>query len=121
VNHNNVQRYYTITLLLSALPVSTMSAPGTPDPAAAPGYSGLAYNSELPRKSGRHDRILEHAVLSKHVHQCDVFLIAENNTCRHNVLPAVVTNMRMTTDDGASDTGCTRDDLCIKFEVLQCS
>ena len=38
VNHNNVQRYYTITLLLSALPVSTMSAPGTPDPAATPGY-----------------------------------------------------------------------------------
>ena len=38
VNHNNVQRYYIITLLLSALPVSTMSAPGTPDPAAAPGY-----------------------------------------------------------------------------------
>ena len=37
MNHNNVQRYYTITLLLSALPVSTMSAPGTPDPAAAPG------------------------------------------------------------------------------------
>ena len=38
MNHNNVQRYYTITLLLSALPVSTMSAPGTPDSEAAPGY-----------------------------------------------------------------------------------
>jgi hypothetical protein len=39
VNYNNVQRYYIITLLLSALPVSTMSAPGTPDSAAAPGYT----------------------------------------------------------------------------------
>ena len=67
------------------------------------------------------DRILEHAVLSKHVHQCDVFLIAKNNTCRHNVLPAAVTIIRMTTDDGAPGTGCTRDDLCVKFEVLQCS
>jgi hypothetical protein len=67
------------------------------------------------------DRILEHAVLSKHVYQCDVFLIAKNNTCRHNALPAAVTNIRMTTDDGAPDTGCTRDDLCVKFEVLQCS
>eukprot|EP01043_Picozoa_sp_COSAG02_P104247 COSAG02_NODE_40241_length_407_cov_1.775974_1_plen_49_part_10 len=38
MNYNNVQRYYTITLLLSALPVSTMSAPGTPDSEAAPGY-----------------------------------------------------------------------------------
>jgi hypothetical protein len=27
----------------------------------------------------------------------------------------------MTTDDGAADTGCTRDDLCVKFDVLQCS
>ena len=67
------------------------------------------------------DRILEHAVLSKHVHQCDVFLVAKNNTCRHNVLPAAVTNIRMSTDDGAADTGCTRDDLCVKFDVLQCS
>ena len=67
------------------------------------------------------DRILEHAVLSKHVHQCDVFLVAKNNTCRHNVLPAAVTNIRMTTDDGAPDAGCTRDGLCVKFEVLQCS
>eukprot|EP01043_Picozoa_sp_COSAG02_P046276 COSAG02_NODE_4316_length_5512_cov_72.504188_5_plen_183_part_00 len=39
VGHNNVQRYYIITLLLSALPVSTMSAPGTPDPAATLGYT----------------------------------------------------------------------------------
>ena len=67
------------------------------------------------------DLILEHAVLSKHVHQCNVFLVAKNNTCRHNVLPAAVTNIRMTTDDGAADTGCTRDDLCVKFDVLQCS
>ena len=67
------------------------------------------------------DRVWEHAVLSKHVHQCNVFLVAKNNTCRHNVLPAVVTNIRMTTDDGAADTGCTRDDLCVKFDVLQCS
>ena len=44
------------------------------------------------------DRILEHAVLSKHVHQCDVFLIAKNNTCRHNALTAAVANIRMTTD-----------------------
>eukprot|EP01043_Picozoa_sp_COSAG02_P026957 COSAG02_NODE_1568_length_11897_cov_632.076454_8_plen_87_part_00 len=36
VDYNNVQRYYTITLLSSALPVFTMSAPGTPDPAATP-------------------------------------------------------------------------------------
>ena len=65
------------------------------------------------------DRILEHAVLSKHVHQCDVFLVAKNNTCRHNVLPAAVAHIRMTTDDGAPGTGCTRDALCVKFEVVQ--
>ena len=64
------------------------------------------------------DRILEHAVLSKHVHQCDVFLIAKNSTCRHNALPAAVTNIRMTTDDGAPGTGWTRDGLCVKFEVV---
>ena len=29
-----------------------------------------------------------------------------------------VTNIRMTTDDGAPDTGCTRDALCVKFDVL---
>ena len=28
------------------------------------------------------DRVWEHAVLSKHVHQCNVFLVAKNNTCR---------------------------------------
>ena len=65
------------------------------------------------------DRVLEHAVLSNHVHQCNVFLAAQNNTCRHNVLPAVVANIRMTTDDGAPGTGCTRDALCVKFEVVQ--
>ena len=64
------------------------------------------------------DRILEHAVLSKHVHQCDVFLIAKNNTCRHNALPAAVTNIRMATDDGAPDADCTRDDLCVNIDVL---
>ena len=64
------------------------------------------------------DRILEHAVLSKHVHQCDFFLIAKNNTCRHNALPAAVTNIRMTTDDDAADAGWTRDDLCVSIEVL---
>ena len=67
------------------------------------------------------DRILEHAVLSKHVHQCDVFLIAKNNTCRHNALPAAVTNIRMATDDDAADADWTRDDLCVNIEVLQCS
>ena len=67
------------------------------------------------------DRVSEHAVLTKHVRQCNVFLVAKNNTCRHNALPAAVTNIRMTTDDGAPDTGCTRDALCVKFEVLQCS
>ena len=46
-------------------------------------------------------------------------MAATNNTCRHNALPAAVSNIRMTTDDGASDTGCTRDDLCVMFEVLQ--
>ena len=65
------------------------------------------------------DRILEHAVLSKHVHQCDVFLIAKNNTCRHNALPAAVTNIRMTTDDDAADADWTRDALHVTFEVLQ--
>ena len=64
------------------------------------------------------DRILEHAVLSKHVHQCDVFLVAKNNTCRHNVLPAAVANMRMTTDDDAPDADWTRDDLCVEVDVL---
>ena len=44
------------------------------------------------------DRILEQAVLSKHVCQCNVFLAAKNNTCRHNALTAVVANIRMTTD-----------------------
>ena len=63
------------------------------------------------------DRVLEHAVLSNYIRQCNVFLAAKNNTCRHNALPAAVTNIRMTTDDGTPDTGWTRDDLCVKFEV----
>ena len=65
------------------------------------------------------DRVLEHAVLSNYVGQRIVFLAARNHGCRHNVLPAVVTNIRMTTDDGAPGTGCTRDALCVKFEVVQ--
>ena len=65
------------------------------------------------------DRVLEHAVLSNYVHQCNVFLAAKNNTCRHNALPAAVTNIRMTTDDGASDAGWSRDALCVKFEVVE--
>ena len=65
------------------------------------------------------DRVLERAVSSNHVHQRIVFLAVQNNTCRHNALPAAVTNTRMTTDDGASDAGWTRDALCVKFEVVQ--
>ena len=65
------------------------------------------------------DRVWEHAVLSKHVRQCNVFLVAKSSTCRHNALPAAATNMRMTTDAGAADAGWTRDDLHVKFEVLQ--
>jgi hypothetical protein len=49
------------------------------------------------------DRVWEQAALSKHVHQCNVFLVAKSNTCRHNALPAAATNMRMTTDAGAAD------------------
>ena len=64
------------------------------------------------------DRELEHAVLSKHVRQCNVFLVAKNNTCRHNALPAAVTNIRMTADDGAADAGWTRDAMCVMFDVL---
>ena len=65
------------------------------------------------------DRVLEHAVLSNYIRQCNVFLAAKNNTCRHNALPAAVTNIRMTADDGAPGTGWTRDGLCVKFEVVQ--
>ena len=64
------------------------------------------------------DRVLEHAVSSNHVGQRIVFLAARNYDCRHNALPAVVTNIRMTTDDGASDVGWTRDALCVTFDVL---
>ena len=65
------------------------------------------------------DRVWEQAVLSKHVRQCNVFLVEKNNTCRHNALPAAATNIRMTTDAGAADADWTRDDLCVKFDVLQ--
>jgi hypothetical protein len=63
------------------------------------------------------DRVWEHAVLSKHVHQCNVFLVAKNNTCRHNALRAVVSNMRMTAEDGAADADWTRDDSCVDVDV----
>ena len=64
------------------------------------------------------DRVLEHAASSNHVGQHIVFLVARNYGCRHNALPAAVTNIRMTTDDGASDAGWTRDALCVKSDVL---
>ena len=41
-----------------------------------------------------------------------------NYGCRYNALPAAVTNIRMTADDGASDAGWSRDALCVKFDVL---
>ena len=64
------------------------------------------------------DRVLEHAVLNNYIRQRNVFLAARNYGCRHNALPAAVTNMRMTADDGAPDTGWTRDALCVKFHVV---
>ena len=36
----------------------------------------------------------------------------------NNALPAVVANMRMTTDDDAADADWTRDDLCVEVDVL---
>ena len=36
----------------------------------------------------------------------------------NNALPAVVANMRMTTDDDAADALWTRDDLCVEVGVL---
>ena len=65
------------------------------------------------------DRVLEHAATSNHVGQRIVVLAARNYGCRHNALPAAVTNIRKTTDDGASDAGWTRDALCVRFEVVQ--
>jgi hypothetical protein len=53
VDYNNVQRYYTITLLLSTLPISTMSAQGTPDPAAAPGYMAAQQRRSEPDGAAR--------------------------------------------------------------------
>jgi hypothetical protein len=64
------------------------------------------------------DRVLEHAVLSNYVGQRVVFLVAQNNTCRHNVLPAAVTNIPMMADDGAADADWSRDALCVMFDVL---
>ena len=63
------------------------------------------------------DRVLEHAAPSNHAGQRIVFLAARNYGCRYNALPAAVTNIRMTADDGAPDTGWTRDALCVKFHV----
>ena len=64
------------------------------------------------------DRVLEYAATSNHVGQRIVFLVARNYGCRHNALPAAVANIRMTTDDGASDAGWTQDALCVKSDVL---
>ena len=36
----------------------------------------------------------------------------------NNALPAVVSNMRMTTDDDATNEDWTRDDLCVEIDVL---
>ena len=36
----------------------------------------------------------------------------------NNALPAMVANMRMTTDDDAADADWTRDDLCVEIDVL---
>ena len=76
-----------------------------------PCVSGLMYYDVV-------DRVLEHAVSSNHVGQRIVFLAVRNYGCTLNALPAAVTNIRMTTDDGASDVGWTRDALCVKFDVL---
>eukprot|EP01043_Picozoa_sp_COSAG02_P028074 COSAG02_NODE_1685_length_11320_cov_4.020408_1_plen_89_part_00 len=64
------------------------------------------------------DRVLEHAAPSNHAGQRIVFLAARNYGCRYNALPAAVTNIRMTADDGASDAGWSRDALCVTFDVL---
>ena len=58
-------------------------------------------------------------MLSNHVHQCIVFLVARNYGCRHNALPAVVTNIRMTTDDGEAAANSTRDDLHLGFDACR--
>ena len=41
------------------------------------------------------------------------FMVVHNNA-----LPAVVSNMRMTTDDDAADADWTQDDLCVGVDVL---
>ena len=64
------------------------------------------------------DRVLEHAAPSNHAGQRIVFLAARNYGCRYNALPAAVTNIRMTADDGAVDAGWSRDALCVKLDVL---
>ena len=58
-------------------------------------------------------------MLSNHVHQCNVFLAVQNNTCRHNAVPAAVTNTRMTTDDGEAAANSTRDDLHLGFDACR--
>ena len=35
----------------------------------------------------------------------------------NNALPAVVSNMRMTAEDGAADADWTRDDSCVDVDV----
>ena len=63
------------------------------------------------------DRVWEHAVLSKHVRQCNVFLVGKNNTCRHYAFASAVSNMRMTADAGAADADWTRDGSCVDIDV----
>ena len=58
-------------------------------------------------------------MLSNHVHQRIVFLVPTNYGCTHNALPAVVTNIRLTTDDGAAAANSTRDDLHLGFDACR--
>jgi hypothetical protein len=64
------------------------------------------------------DRVWEQAALSKHVCKCSDFGDARNHGCTWYCLPAVVSNMRMTTDDDATNEDWTRDDLCVEIDVL---
>ena len=65
------------------------------------------------------DRVLEHAATSNHVGQRIVFLAARNYGCTLNALPAAVTNIRMTTDDGEAAANSTRDDLYLGFDACR--
>ena len=58
-------------------------------------------------------------MLSNYIRQCNVFLVARNYGCRHNALPAAVTNIRMTTDDGEAAANSTRDDLHVGFDACR--